>query len=75
MQDEHPAFEILKIKGKTLTLSKRGGTWKYELREGEATQHMLEALEQRQRLGWETLGLAVMQRLGEKGLKLHEVRL
>ena len=75
MQEEHPTFEIEAINPDSLTLRKRVGIWNFKLKPGELSQAARDALEQRQRLDWPVLGFAVMDRRGERGMKLHEVRL
>ena len=79
MHDDHPTFEIAAIRGNAsyckLVLRKKNGTWEYDCRPGELPQETRDILEQRQSLNWETLGFAVMDRLGEKGMKLREILL
>ena len=77
MQEDPPPFDLIRLEGDTLILSKRGGTWKYDMRPEEAARHMPPAkrahLENAQKAGWNILGVAIMDRLGEKGMKLREV--
>jgi len=79
MMQDPPTFEISKLKSNTLTLRKKNGTWEYVLSKDEEQRHLYKEkrahMEEAQEQNWETLGLAVMGRKGEKGLKLIEIRI
>lgn len=76
MENEPPTFEIAAINPASLTLRKQHGVWNFPLRDAlkPGVRELLTA-RQRENPSWETLGFAVMERLGEKGLRLVEVRL
>ena len=75
MENEPPTFEIAAINPASLTLRKLHGVWNFPLKPWELSPTARSELEKRQKEDWEPLGFAVMDRLGEKGFKIREIRL
>ena len=76
--EQPPPFDIIRLDGNKLILGKRNGTWPYELRTPKDREILTPSKaaylkEMQEQKGEGALGVAIMERLGEKGMRLKEV--
>ena len=76
--EQPPPFDIIKLDGNKLILGKRNGTWPYDLRTPKDREILTPSKaaylkEMQVKPGSGAIGAAIMERLGEKGMRLRDV--